>query len=367
MKIVQICGYYPPHLGGIEHCVKNMTVELVARGHEVTVLTSDIGNPKAGMVEGAHGRLQERYLRAVEFAHTPFIPSLPLALFKIPRDHVQHIHLSHVYSEVCTFFVAKLRRLPYVAHFHMDVDVSGRFGFLFKIYKKTLLGPVIRRASTVIALSDEQRQLVIDRYHAKPEHVVVMPNGVASPFFSGRTRTFSQPIKLLYVGRFALQKNLPRLINAMPLLTVPVELHLVGDGEKRPEVEVLTKDLELKNVTLHGKLGGQELVDAYHSGDVFVIPSDREGMPLALVEASAAGLPIVASDVQGLREFVGANGVLVHNPSPETFAQTLNELLRDPSKLQHMSAASREWAEQYAWSELIKRIETVYKQVGDRR
>jgi glycosyltransferase involved in cell wall biosynthesis len=86
-------------------------------------------------------------------------------------------------------------------------------------------------------------------------------------------------------------------------------------------------------------------------------------MPLVLLEAAAAGLPIVASDVQGLREFVGNNGVLVHNPSPETFAAELNTLLSNPQALTALSAASRAWAADFTWAKLVKHIESLYEEV----
>jgi glycosyltransferase involved in cell wall biosynthesis len=362
MKIVHVCSYYPPHIGGTEGVAKNLAVQLAQNGHDVTVLTSNVGAGKPGTAHSQN--LREVFLRGFEFAHTPFIPALPWRLFRLSKDSLVHIHLSHVYTEMMVMMVMKLRGMPYVGHFHMDVDVSGPLGFVFKAYKKTLLPFVIRGAAKVITLSDEQRELVIDRYHAKSENVTVIPNGVADAYFIDRAkRPANKTPKILFVGRFALQKNLPRLLNALPLMKREAELHLVGDGEKRPEVEALIKQLDLKNVRLHGRKGGDELVDLYRQADVFAIPSDREGMPLTLLEAMATGLPVVASDVQGLREFIGTNGVLVRDPSPQTFAAALDSLLSDPAELQRLQRVSRAWAEDYAWSSLTKRVEAVYQEV----
>ncbi len=363
MKIVQACGYYPPHIGGLEFCAKYISEQLGRNGHDVTVLTSNVGAGTA-RVETSTPNVNVHYLRSFEFAHTPFSPGLPWQLLRLDRDSLLHVHLSHVYTETVVFLMAKLRRIPYVAHFHMDVDVSGPFGFLFRLYKKTVLPFVIRGAAHVIALSEEQRELVIRRYKLNPHRVTIVPNGVTEDYFVDRSRNYRQaPLKLLFVGRFALQKNIPRLIRALPLIHHPVELHLVGDGEKRPEIESLIQELNLTNVHLHGRKSGQELVQAYVNGDIFVIPSDREGMPLTLVEAAATGLPIVASKVQGLREFIGEVGVLVADPSPETFAAELNRLIEHPEELETLSRQSREWAQQLSWAQLVKRIEHIYDEV----
>jgi glycosyltransferase involved in cell wall biosynthesis len=360
VNIVQVCGYYPPHLGGIEYCVQHIAEQLVKNGHDVTVCTSSIGAERGH--EKRRGLTVFR-LRSFEFAHTPFTPSLLFKLWRVDRRSLMHLHLSHVFSEVTVFIVAKVRRMPYVAHFHMDVDVSGRFGFLFRLYKRTILPFVVRGAARVITLSDEQRDLVVNRYKVAAGKVRVIPNGVSETFFVSKKRQYKPPIKLLFVGRFALQKNIPRLLKALPLMKQPVELHLVGDGEKRVEIEQLIQDLGLKNVVMHGRLSGKKLARAYAEADIFVVPSNREGMPLTVLEAAAAGLPIVASSVQGLREFIGDVGVLVSKPSPETFARELNKLIDNPERLNELSSLSQAWAKAHAWPKLVRHIEQLYAEV----
>lgn len=358
MKIVEVCSYYPPHLGGIEYVVKNVALQLAANGHDVTVLTSTIGSRRPGTVQNGH--LREVYLRGFEFAHTPVILTLPYHIAKMSKDSLIHIHLSHVYTELIVMIVAKLRRMPYVAHYHMDVDVSGRFGFLYKAYKKTLLPLVIRGAAHVITLSDEQRDIIINRYKTLVDNVSVIPNGVGQEFFLKTSHDYKKrPLRLLFVGRFAKQKNLPRLIKTLPLLKIPVELYLVGDGEKKANLQALADDLKLQNVHFDGALHGPDVIAAYQAADVFMLTSDREGMPLVLLEAAAAGLPIIASNVQGLREFIHGNGLLVTDPSPETFAAALNNL--SAVDLMRLSKASSRWAQDYTWQKLVKKMIKVFE------
>ena len=186
MKVVQIAAYYPPHIGGVEYCCRNISTQLAARGHEVTVLTSTVGAGPRRTERTAN--LVVRYLSGVEFAHTPIIPGLAGALLRADRSSILHVHLSHVFSELVVFAVAKARRQPYVAHFHMDVDASGKLGPAFLLYKATLLPFVVRGAAKVIALSPEQRDLVVQRYRARPQDVVVIPNGVGDEYFWDRPR-----------------------------------------------------------------------------------------------------------------------------------------------------------------------------------
>ena len=79
------------------------------------------------------------------------------------------------------------------------------------------------------------------------------------------------------------------------------------------------------------------------------MPSDHEGMPLAVLEAMAAGLPIVASEVQGLREFIAGRGVLVPAPSPEGFAAAIDALADDPARRAELAGRGRRYAEALSW------------------
>jgi glycosyltransferase involved in cell wall biosynthesis len=366
VKVVQVAAYYPPHLGGVEYCCHNISTQLAARGHEVTVLTSTVGAGPARTERTPN--LVVRFLRGVEFAHTPIIPGLAGALLRVDRTAVVHVHLSHVFSELVVFAVAKLRRLTYVAHFHMDVDASGRLGPAFLLYKATLLPFVVRRAAAVITLSGEQRDLVVERYRARPQDVVVIPNGVGEEYFADRNaRPGTGPARLLFVGRFALQKNIPRLLRALPLMRNPVRLQVVGNGEREAEVQGLVRELGLEQtVDLLGRKDAEALRTLYRAADVFVMPSDREGMPLVLLEAMASGLPVVGSNVQGLREFLDGRGVLVDDPSPETFAAALDALVEDPDRMQRLSVLGREFVQRYTWAELVGDIEAVYASVAGR-
>lgn len=360
MNIAHITAYYPPHLGGIERCAKSIAEQLAKDGHTVTVLTSNVGAGKRRTVR--HGNLSEVYLWGLEVAHTPIIPTLPMALFRLDQNTVIHVHLSHIFTELTVFLVAAVRRMPYIAHYHMDVEPSGRLGFLFNLYKRTLLPFVIRGAATVITLSDEQRNLVIKRYKARPANVIVIPNGIDDRFFdTAGPRIAKQVTDLLFVGRFALQKNIPRLLRALPLIQHRAHLHLVGDGEKRSDIERIIRELGLRNVTIHGRLDGDVLAEMYRKVDIFVLPSDKEGMPLAMLEAMATGLPIIGSDVLGIREFIEDVGIVVKDPSPQTFARSLDDAIGNPQRLRQFGIAGRRMAQGYAWPALIKQLEQVYR------
>src|SRR5438132_186629 len=156
-KIVQVTPYYPPHLGGVENCVAQIAERLVNKGYDVSVYTSDIGSS-----QGAVNSLkpQVRYLKAVEIAHTPIIFTLLFRLLALPRHSLIHLHVAQAFLPEIVRLTSKVRGIPYIAHFHLDVDPSGSYGFLLGLYKKVFLKRALQSAAKIICLSEAQKQAI---------------------------------------------------------------------------------------------------------------------------------------------------------------------------------------------------------------
>lgn len=364
ITVAQVVGYYPPHIGGMEVVARDISSELSQNGYKIIVFTSDIGAPEGAGNETA-GNYHVRRLKSFEFAHTPFIWSLFFRLLPLPKNSILHVHVAHAGIPEVVLMAAKLRGFPVVAHFHLDVGQSGPLGFLLPVYKKFVLGPVLRHVDKVIVFTPEQGRLIGMKYGVKASEVAVIPNGVAETYFYRETRPVPEGLlRILTVGRLASQKRVDRLIDALPLLKIPCQLTIVGDGEERGKYESQARNLGLKNVIFAGKKSGDELLDYYRQSDVFAISSDVEGMPLAVLEAMASGLPILASDVIGLHELVGGVGVLVKDPSPENFAREIAKLWNERVKLQEMSRKSVEKADELSLRNITEKIMDVYKEIG---
>jgi glycosyltransferase involved in cell wall biosynthesis len=363
-NIVQLVAYYPPHTGGMEIVAEEVSKELAKKNYCVRVITSNIGVNKANS-ENTPNLVVER-LNSIEQAHTPIMWSLPLKLFFLPKKSIFHVHISQIGLPEVALIVAKIRGFKYVAHFHLDVGPSGKFGFLFLLYKKYILGIVLRNSDSVIVFSEMQKKLVHDKYYVLNNHISIIPNGVAEDFFYTKVRSLpKRKLNLLYVGRLATQKKVERLVEAMPLLKSPAQLTIVGDGEDMEKLIKISIKLKLKNITFTGRKNGTELREYYKNADAFVISSDREGMPLVVLEAMAAGLPIVASNVIGLNELVDGTGILVNNPSPKTFAESIDKLWQNPLQLRKLSDKSLKKAGEYSWSHVVTKIERIYEDTKD--
>jgi glycosyltransferase involved in cell wall biosynthesis len=361
--IIQVAGFYPPHLGGMEIVAKNVSEKLAANGYQVTVLTSDIdSNPVADQV--APNLIIKRF-KAFEFAHTPIAFGFIPAIFKIRKYSVIHLHLAQAFYPELVLLASKLQGIPYVVHFHLDLQPSGNLGFLFNLYKKYVIKSVIRNADNVIVFSDEQKAFIHNTYSVSDSRISIIANGVGDAYFTVNKNKIERNNKnLLYVGRLNAQKRVNILVNMMDMLSKNIHLTIAGDGEDRKGIETLIQNLDLQDrVHLAGQVAATELLKYYADADVIVIASENEGMPLALLEAMAAGLPIIGADAPGIRELIVHTGVLVKNPNAENFAKTVTSILGDHKKLETMSEASVRTARQYTWSNTVDSLEALYKKV----
>jgi glycosyltransferase involved in cell wall biosynthesis len=365
--VVQVTAYYSPHLGGLENVAQTLS-ELLAERHNVLVMTTTCGSGNAPVREEKAG-VQVRRFSGFAVAHTPLSLGLALGLLVVGRRSIVHVHSAHAFVPEVVLVTSTLRRRPYIAHFHLDVDPSGPFGVLLSSYKRWILGPFLRRAAAVIALSDEQAAFLESHYGVHRDRITVIPNGVHPAFYrlppSGGEESIAEPrvLRLLFVGRLDAQKNVPRLVDAMTHVSSDVELVIVGDGELRDVIARRIDQLGLTCVRLAGAARGADLVRWYRWADAFVLPSDKEGMPLVILEAMAAGLAIVATDAPGTREIVEGVGLLTQ-PNPESLGAAIERVAADPDLLSKLSVRSAARGRKFRWDASVIELERLYDLVA---
>jgi glycosyltransferase involved in cell wall biosynthesis len=199
---------------------------------------------------------------------------------------------------------------------------------------------VFRLADGVVVLSREWfalRECLPDvRIHYLPNAIDIRPY---QDIASRRSRTGAHPVRLLYLGHLGEVKGTDDLLEAFRVLDAgpsPVDLDLVGDFLiKEDEARLATTVRDVagpgKTARLVPPVSGERKLSCFERADIFVFPSHYEGMPMAVLEAMAAGLPIVATAVGGIPELVmdGVNGILVRPRAPQDLAGAIEKLLND--------------------------------------
>lgn len=356
-RVVQISPYYPPHLGGVERVAQGLA-ETLARRRRVTVYTTAV--PAAG---GPPSAVPVRRFRAVEFAGTPISPGMFAALLREPRDSLWHVHCCSALIPEQVMLAARLRRRPYVLHFHADVPASGPLGWLLPAYKKHAFGRAVRAAAMVLVLSEAHAEFVERVYRVPRRRIRVVPNGVDEAWFRApRPAVQRDELRVLYVGRLSREKNVGRMIDAVGLADSRLRLRVVGDGPLRARL-VEQAARAGADIEFTGALYGAELSQAYDWADVFVLPSDGEAMPMAVLEAMAAGLPVLATDVPGCRELVSGRGMLAA-PDPAALARAIDELAADAPLRARLADQCAQAARAYSWEASVDLVERIYDEVA---
>lgn len=176
----------------------------------------------------------------------------------------------------------------------------------------------------------------------------------ASPFGgAGRSHRGGEPLRLVTVCRLTEAKNTQAILRALPSIlsqNPDTRLDVVGDGPARPGLETLARDLGVDGqVTFHGNLAHADVLQVLSQSHLFVFPTrHREGFPKAVLEALAAGLPIVATGVSVIPDLIKDCGVILPNPGPEAVAQAVNRLAANPAQMAEMSARARQRAQEYS-------------------
>lgn len=158
--------------------------------------------------------------------------------------------------------------------------------------------------------------------------------------------------RLLYVGRLSAAKGLPILLNSLVTLrsrNPNLKLTVVGDGEDRMELQALSQELDLGAIVdFVGYKSQTEVREVMQQTDVFVLPSFAEGVPVSLMEAMAAGVPVVTTRIAGISELVedGVSGYLVPPGNQEVLGDAIAKLIADPALRNTFGQAGRAKVEQ---------------------
>jgi glycosyltransferase involved in cell wall biosynthesis len=391
--------------GGTETLVQETSARLCARGHDVEIWCPDaLGGAAREEIRGVPVRrfpyfypylgLSSSARRQLDQAGgNLFSFSLMAALRGRQRLDLVHLHTGKRLGGIVRH-VARGRGLPYVVSLHGGVTdvpaaearrLASRTGGALEWGR--VLGwwvgsrRVLDDAAAVVCVSAAEADLLREVMPRK--RVLHLPNGVdPERFRRGDGAAFRQahgvPLRarvVLTVGRLDPQKDQALAIRAFGALAARhPDLHLVLLGHVTDDAYaeglhrlVLDLGLESRVTVVPGlPAQGPGVVDAYHAAEVFLLPSRHEPFGIVILEAWAAGLPVVASRVGGIPGFVadGADGCLVTPGDEPGFVAALEALLADPARSRGMAAAGQAKArERYAWEVVTDSLLTLYEDV----
>jgi glycosyltransferase involved in cell wall biosynthesis len=359
MRILLLNYEYPPIGGGGGTASEQLARRLVLLGYEVTVVTG--GFPGLQAQEQREGVTLIRIPTWRKRADACGIAEM--AVFSLSSAwHLPRLVKQAGADVVLAFFsipcgpaawwLHKKTKIPYIIALRGG-DVPG---FLpeqlakWHAISNWLTRRIWRQAAAMTANSAGLAGLAQE--FMSDVAIQVIPNGVDEAFFIDRSARQPGPcLKALFAGRLTRQKRVDRLFPVLALAHKGIALRLAGDGPERAALEVMAEGLPTGTATFLGWCARKDLLAEYAGADVFVLASDYEGMPNVVLEAMAAGLPVIATASSGTTDLIrdGINGFLVPADDPQAFCDRLHLLQNDPERLRSLSDAARLTARAYTW------------------
>ena len=362
MKIGLVCPYIYPEAGGVAQHVRFLYENLRLRGHDVRVLTASHGPQRAS--EGDIIRLGVGFSVPIN-ASVGTLTFSPRYLSQISamldREQFDLLHFHEPFVPFLSLFLLRESNAVNVATFHAYAGFSPSYEFGSRVMQGHA-----RRLHGRIAVSAAARHF-IDRFF--PGDYKVIPNGVDIARFANAVpiaRWQDGTPNVLFVGRHEPRKGLLDLLKAHRMLRktgTESRLLVVGSGPQEREARRYVATRSLQGVEFLGRVSDAEKAQLFRTADVFASPATGgESFGIVLLEAMAAGAPIVCSDIHGYKGVVrrGREGLLVPPRQPRELAVAIDRLLRDPSMRDQMSAAGRARAEEFSWPRVTAKVDEYY-------
>lgn len=374
MKIATVVCAFPPYAGGMGNSAEQIN-RLLAEKHEVTTFTPSTLKP---------------WLR---LGHGAFLPQLVWRLNKF-----DYIYLHYPFfgtAEVVWFFKLFFKKPKLIIHYHMDVQGLNPLAKFLSLPSRLIRQSLLNQAEIIVSASLDyiQASQIKDYYQAHKNKFKEIPFGLNLEIFqpklinrplNNKTIARAQEIvhyinekfikrdrlNLLFVGGLDAAhyfKGIDVLLNSLVVLTNRNwRLKIVGEGDLQTSYENLANHLKLnKQIEFVGKLSGPELIRAYQNSDLFILPSinSNEAFGLVLIEALACGVPVIASDLPGVRRVFTdhVEGLFAQPGDPADLKKKLEYFFNNEKMRRVMALAARRLAEKkYDLNIMKKRLEALF-------
>jgi len=383
MKILQVIpAFYPAHAyGGTVEVAYHISKELVRRGHEVTVYTSD----SLDKYHRQKSRISEVDGIKVYYFKTPsnrlawnrlvFTPGMRLQLSKeIKNFDTIHLHGFRNFQNIPAHHYAKKYSIPYVLQAHGSLPRIIKKQRLKKLYDWVWGNKILKDASKVVALTrteaEQYKKMGVDE-----DKIEIVPNGIDLSKFENlpekgeirRKYLIEDDEKvILYLGRIHKIKGIDLFVKAFADLAAEldnVKLVIIGpDDGFLSMLKAQIEDLKMDDKILFtGPLYERDKLEAYVDADVYVLPSVYETFPVTVLEACACGTPVIITDRCGIADIVDKVGCVVEYDKDQLRDAMFKIWSEEELRRKLGVEGGRLVREEFGWDKIVRRLESIYE------
>jgi len=369
------------NVGGPAQHVLHLSRELDRRGYRTTLVAGRVGEGEGSMEPlAAKLEVEPVYVRSLQREISPLQDAAAIwqlvRLIRRDRPHILHTHTAKAgtIGRIAAALAGGARPKVVVHTFHGHV-LRGYFSREKTLFFRLVERALARVSDSLIAVSPEVREDLIRMHVAAPGKIAVVRLGLdlerrvsADRGTRDEVRAALQvsPSQFLvaWLGRMTDIKRVDDLLRAFAQVEADAVLVLVGDGPLRRSLEALADELGIADRCRF--VGYVDDVSRYLAAcDVVALTSANEGTPVTIIEALAAGVPVVSTDVGGVRDVVtdGRSGFLVPFGDVERVAARLDDLARDPELRASLGAAGTDAVDRYSVPRLVDDLDMLYREL----
>jgi len=374
-----ISPYFHPVIGGIETYVLELSRELINKGHEVFVFTSN--KTMSGKYDLFPEYEEKEGIKISRFKVFPITRGVESwfgfirKLLKINPDIVHGHKIGFSINDLCAY-TCRMKKIPSVATTHGVPYISRvhKEPFLRDIYLKTVPRRAVRLFNQIMAISAVELPW-LRRSGVPQDRIHIVSGGVSSQIFKAefdpeefRGKYGIESRTVLYLGRLSDKKGIDHLIRATPILLKDfpdLKVVIAGpDCGMMWKLERLAHELRVeKNIIFTGPLPEKDKYAAIASSEALVLPSSFEAQGLVLMEAQALGTPVIATRQGGVPYFIKnyENGILIDYGRPLQIAEALKKVLNDEKLAHRLGETGKSIAKEYTWDRITEKILSIYE------
>ncbi|HEV3232832.1 MAG TPA: glycosyltransferase family 4 protein [Candidatus Dormibacteraeota bacterium] len=370
MKIALVSPYDFAHPGGVTEHIRHLAVELRRRGATVKVLAPSAGDMPPDLCADIPPEDFFPIGRPIPIPANGSIARITLSFHLarytsrvLEKERFDIVHVHEPLAPALPVTVLRASKTCNVGTFHAYAQSSYAY-----YYAQRLVRRYHRKLHGLIAVSPPARDFV-QRYF--PGDYRIVPNGVDVHRFAAAAEPLPHlndgMLNILFVGRLEKRKGLGNLMRAYLQLKdhMPhLRLVVVGDGRLRGGYERYIERHSLPDIVMAGYVSPEDLPRYHASAHIFCAPNTgKESFGIVLLEAMAAGLPVVATDIPGFSSVItsGRQGLLVRKDDAYSLASALHLLAVDPGLRDRLAQAGRTTAAQHDWRRVVDRVVGVYE------
>lgn len=384
MKILHICPKFPIEheyaSSGVINVVYNISNELFKQGHAVSIYTSADGPISKKQFCSSQDKKKfdiikfKCLLKIDKFYFSPSI--IPFMYKNLYNFDIVHVHDIRCFQSIVFYLFFRLRYIPYIVQPHGSLP-----NMVGEKYSKKVLDLIIGRrilndANKIIALTKDENSLI--KMNIKDESkIVFLPNGINISdyrclpndlLFKSKYNINKNSKIILFLGRINKIKGINLLVLAYSKLLKEypnTKLVIAGpDDGFLKELKKFVDDLKLKDeIIFTGPLYNINKLEAYVSSDLYVLPSIYETFPITVLEALACGIPVIVTDCCGISDIVNKVGYVVRYDEMELKNKMIEVLYGDNSSNHSRFLAQSLIIENFNWSKIVQKLESIYNEV----